>query len=108
MSAEVSAIVADVWQISLWIFPEGTRHSSADPDLLPFKKGAFYLAVQCEHYPSRQQEQELTLQLVYRSSPWFARTTTIYSTARRASNPVLSSSKVSSAPAVAVQLPVCG
>ncbi|WVF69309.1 hypothetical protein IAT40_004085 [Kwoniella sp. CBS 6097] len=46
-------------RISLWIFPEGTRHLAAEPDLLPFKKGAFYLAVQsgtpvvpvvCENY----------------------------------------------------------
>ncbi|WWC62404.1 uncharacterized protein I303_105000 [Kwoniella dejecticola CBS 10117] len=46
-------------RISLWIFPEGTRHMSAEPDLLQFKKGAFYLAVQsgvpvvpvvCENY----------------------------------------------------------
>ncbi|WVR06222.1 hypothetical protein IAU60_003252 [Kwoniella sp. DSM 27419] len=46
-------------RISLWIFPEGTRHLSAEPDLLQFKKGAFYLAVQsgvpvipvvCENY----------------------------------------------------------
>lgn len=36
-------------QISLWIFPEGTRHSTPEPELLPFKKGAFYLAVQCKH-----------------------------------------------------------
>nr|ODN79223.1 phosphatidylinositol glycan, class A [Cryptococcus depauperatus CBS 7841] len=46
-------------RISLWIFPEGTRHNKADMDLLDFKKGAFYLAVQagvpivpvvCENY----------------------------------------------------------
>ncbi|CAE6502047.1 unnamed protein product [Rhizoctonia solani] len=45
--------------ISLWVFPEGTRSSSQVPNLLPFKKGAFHLAVQagvpivpivCENY----------------------------------------------------------
>ncbi|EUC56184.1 1-acylglycerol-3-phosphate acyltransferase, putative [Rhizoctonia solani AG-3 Rhs1AP] len=45
--------------VSLWVFPEGTRSSSEVPDLLPFKKGAFHLAVQagvpivpivCENY----------------------------------------------------------
>lgn len=45
--------------VSLWIFPEGTRSSRADNDLLPFKKGAFHLSVQanvpivpvvCENY----------------------------------------------------------
>jgi 1-acyl-sn-glycerol-3-phosphate acyltransferase len=39
-------------QISLWIFPEGTRHMVAEPELLSFKKGAFYLAVQCGLPPS--------------------------------------------------------
>lgn len=33
-------------KVSLWIYPEGTRHLSEEPDLLPFKKGAFHLAIQ--------------------------------------------------------------
>jgi len=46
-------------QISLWMFPEGTRSHYAQPGLLPFKKGAFHLALQnnlpiipvvCENY----------------------------------------------------------
>ncbi|KIJ20406.1 hypothetical protein PAXINDRAFT_160970 [Paxillus involutus ATCC 200175] len=45
--------------ISLMMYPEGTRHSDVVPTLLPFKKGAFHLAVQaglpvtpviCENY----------------------------------------------------------
>ncbi|KAN0064204.1 1-acylglycerol-3-phosphate O-acyltransferase [Thecaphora frezii] len=45
--------------LSLWVFPEGTRSNLPFPDLLPFKKGAFHLAVQagvpvipvvCENY----------------------------------------------------------
>ncbi|KZT42936.1 1-acylglycerol-3-phosphate O [Sistotremastrum suecicum HHB10207 ss-3] len=46
-------------QTAIWIFPEGTRTNQEAPDLLPFKKGAFHLAVQagapvipvvCENY----------------------------------------------------------
>ncbi|KIK64758.1 hypothetical protein GYMLUDRAFT_39718 [Collybiopsis luxurians FD-317 M1] len=33
-------------EISLWMYPEGTRHLSEQPSMLPFKKGAFHLAVQ--------------------------------------------------------------
>ncbi|KIM21945.1 hypothetical protein M408DRAFT_333156 [Serendipita vermifera MAFF 305830] len=45
--------------LGLWMFPEGTRTLSEEPNLKPFKKGAFHLAVQsglpivpvvCENY----------------------------------------------------------
>lgn len=31
---------------NVWIFPEGTRSAFTEPDLLPFKKGCFHLAIQ--------------------------------------------------------------
>ena len=33
---------------SVYIFPEGTRSYTTEPDMLPFKKGAFHLAIQAQ------------------------------------------------------------
>ncbi|KAJ7462117.1 1-acylglycerol-3-phosphate O-acyltransferase, partial [Mycena latifolia] len=33
-------------RVSLWMYPEGTRHNSEHPEMLSFKKGGFHLAVQ--------------------------------------------------------------
>lgn len=32
-------------KVSIWMFPEGTRHMSEAPDMLPLKKGGFHLAI---------------------------------------------------------------
>ena len=46
-------------RMALWLFPEGTRSMREHHDMLPFKKGAFHIAVQagvpivpvvCENY----------------------------------------------------------
>jgi len=58
-SLEVAGEGMKARRTSLFIFAEGTRHSEEVPDLLPFKKGAFHLAVKggipivpvvCENY----------------------------------------------------------
>ncbi|KAF8214098.1 hypothetical protein K438DRAFT_1802864 [Mycena galopus ATCC 62051] len=45
-SLDAAVHVMRTLRVSLWMFPEGTRHNSPAPDLLPFKKGGFHLAVQ--------------------------------------------------------------
>jgi lysophosphatidate acyltransferase len=45
-SLEAAGEAIKARKTSLFIYPEGTRHSQEVPDLLSFKKGAFHLAVQ--------------------------------------------------------------
>jgi len=58
-SLEVAGEGMKARRTSIFIFAEGTRHSQEVPDLLPFKKGSFHLAVKggipivpvvCENY----------------------------------------------------------
>nr|XP_005987493.2 PREDICTED: 1-acyl-sn-glycerol-3-phosphate acyltransferase beta [Latimeria chalumnae] len=44
MAEAAQTMVKD--NVRVWVFPEGTRN--ADGDILPFKKGAFHLAVQAQ------------------------------------------------------------
>lgn len=45
-SLEAAGELMKAKQISLWMYPEGTRHLSQVPDMLPLKKGGFHLAIQ--------------------------------------------------------------
>lgn len=44
-SLEAAGETMKTEKVSIWMFPEGTRHMSESPDMLPLKKGGFHLAI---------------------------------------------------------------
>ncbi|KAI8641089.1 hypothetical protein BD408DRAFT_389598 [Parasitella parasitica] len=46
--AKQAAVDIHKKKTGVWIFPEGTRSNSSKNELLPFKKGAFYMATQAK------------------------------------------------------------
>ncbi|KAH8834386.1 hypothetical protein DL96DRAFT_1522072 [Flagelloscypha sp. PMI_526] len=47
-SLEAAAASIKSQKVGLWVFVEGTRNLAEKTDLLPFKKGAFHLAIQAQ------------------------------------------------------------